>query len=155
MRKKILVVYYSRHGHTGKVGKRIARALWTKVEEIKDIKSRDHLVSWEKSSFDEELRTTTKIWELKYDPKDFDLVVIGTPIWDGISPPVRAYLSRNKFKKVAFFVTFGAAAENAAHVMGKLAGKKPVAILELQDRQIDLGEHKKLIKEFCSEIKRK
>jgi len=155
MRKKILVAYYSRHGHTGKVGKRIARALWAKVEEIKDIKSRDHLVSWEKSSFDEELRAPTKIWELKYDPKDFDLVVIGTPIWDGISPPVRAYLSRNKFKKVAFFSTFGAAAEDAFYVMEKLARKKPVAVLGVQDRQIDLGDYKKMVKDFCGEIKRK
>ena len=152
---KILVAYYSRHGHTGVVGKKIARRLWADVEEIKDVKDREHLVSWEKSSFDEELRTTTRIEETRSNSGAYDLVVIGTPIWDGISPPVRAYLSKNKFKKVAFFTTFGSAAEDAFYVMEKVSGKKPVAVLGVQDRQIDLGDHKKLIKKFCSEIKRK
>jgi len=152
---KILVAYYSRHGHTGVVGKKIARKLWADVEEIKDVKDREHLVSWEKSSFDEELRTPTRIEETRYNSGAYDLVVIGTPIWDGISPPVRAYLSKNKFKKVAFFTTFGSAAEDAFYVMEKVSGKKPVAVLGVQDRQIDLGDHKKLIKKFCSEIKRK
>ena len=150
---KTLVVYFSRHGHTEKVGRKIAKALRADVEEIKDVKDRSHLVSWSESSFDEELRTPTKIMPLKYNPLDYELVVIGTPIWDGISPPVKAYLSKNKFKKVAFFITFSAAAEDVAYVMEKLAGKKPVAVLELQDRQIDLKEDKKLIKGFCREIK--
>ena len=152
---KILVAYYSRQGHTEIVGKKIARKLWADVEEIKDVKDREHLVSWEKSSFDEELRTPTRIEETRYNSGAYDLVVIGTPIWDGISPPVRAYLSKNKFKKVAFFTTFGSAAEDAFYVMEKVSGKKPVAVLGVQDRQIDLGDHKKLIKKFCSEIKRK
>jgi flavodoxin len=149
---KILVAYYSRHGHTGIVGKKIARKLWADVEEIRDVKDRSNLQTWFQGAFNEELRTPTRIEETRYNPGAYDLVVIGTPIWDGISPPVRAYLKNNKFKKVAFFATFGAAAEDAFHDMKKLSGKKPVAVLGVQDRQIDLGEHKNLIKEFCSEI---
>jgi len=151
---KTLVAYYSRHGHTGKVGKKIAKILRADVEEVIDKKDREHLISWDKSSFDEELRTSTKIIPTKYDAGDYDLVVIGTPIWDGISPPIKEYFSKNKFKKVAFFITFSAAAEDAAYQMERLS-RKPVAVLELQDRQIDNKEVKKKIKEFCREIKRK
>ena len=82
----------------------------------------------------------------------YDLVIIGTPIWDGISPPIKAYLSMNRFKRVAFFLTFGSAAENGAYVMEKLSKKRPLAILELQDRQIDLGEDKERIVDFCKAI---
>lgn len=151
---KVLVVYFSRHGHTEKVAKRIAGILKAEVEEILDSKDREHLVSWKKSSFDEELRTPTKIIHPLNDPKDFDLVVIGTPIWDGVTPAIKAYLGhmKKRFKKVAFFVTFSAAAEDAAYQMERLS-KKPVAVLELQDRQIDNREDKGMIKGFCGEIK--
>lgn len=149
---KTLVVYYSRHGHTRKVAESIARALNAEKEEIVDKKDRKHLATWFLNAFDEELRTPTKIEKVEHNPKDFDLVVIGTPIWDGITPPVKKYLALNKFNKVAFFITFGASAENAAYVMSKIVNKKPLAVLELQDREIRLGAEKK-IKEFCRTLK--
>ena len=154
---KTLVVYYSRHGHAKKISEKIAKIFKADIEEIVDIKNRDHIISWSKSAFDEELRTPTKIKKIKHDPKDYDLVIIGTPIWDGISPPVWAYLALNKgkFKKVAFFATFNAAAENACYNMENLSGKKPIATLELQDRQVNLGEHVKKIEDFCKAIKKK
>ena len=62
---------------------------------------------------------------------------------------------KGKFKKVAFFVTFHAAAENACYFMSNLTGKKPVDVLEIQDRQIEIGEHVKMIKDFCKDLKRK
>jgi len=150
---KILVTFYSRHGHTKKVGEKIAKILGADIEEIIDKKDRNRLVSWFASAFDEELRTPTKILPLKKNPSNYNLVIIGTPIWSGIAPPIETYLSKNKFKKVAFFATFGASAENAFYIMEKLS-KKPLAILELQDRQIEIGEHKKLIKNFCRTIKK-
>ena len=104
---KILVAYYSRHGHTGVVGKKIARKLWADVEEIKDVKDREHLVSWEKSSFDEELRTPTRIEETRYNSGAYDLVVIGTPIWDGISPEMSLSPNVNLVKLVRFQIPVG------------------------------------------------
>ncbi len=154
---KILVVFYSRHNHTKLVGELIGKILGAKVEELIDKKDRNHLISWSKSAFDEELRTQTKILPVKNNPKDFDLVVIGTPMWEGVTPAVRAYLSlySSKFKKVAFFATFNASAENAFYVMEKLSKKKPIATLEIQDRQIHVKDHKRMIKDFCREINMK
>ena len=130
----------------------IAKFMNADLEIIKDTKPRDHLKSWEVGAFDEELRTPTKIHPTKYNPKDYDLVIIGTPIWDGITPAVRKYLQNNKFKKTAFFITFAAAAEDAAYQMGKLS-KPSQHVLELQDRQIKLEEHRKYIKEFCRKLR--
>ena len=151
---KTLVVFYSRHNHTKLVGELIAKRLGATLEQIQDSKDRSHLKSWAKSSFDEELRTPTKIQPLKNNPSDFDLVIIGTPISDGISPPIKSYLSKNKFKKVAFFITFNASAEDATYQMEKLS-KKPLTTLEVQDKQIARGEHKRLIKNFCNTLNKK
>lgn len=152
---KILVAYYSLYGHTGKVGERIAKLLNADVEAIKDTKNLSHLISWGVGAFDEELKKPTQIEKTKNQVREYDLVVIGTPIWDGITPPIKAYLMQNNFKKVAFFITSGAAAEDAAYLMSKLSKKKPVAVLEIQDRQVDNKEDKDLINEFCRKIKKK
>ncbi|MAG02846.1 hypothetical protein CMI42_05910 [Candidatus Pacearchaeota archaeon] len=153
---KILIVYYSRHNHTKIVGDLIGKLLKGVVEEIIDIKDRSHLINWEKSVFDEELRTPTKIKPMKSNPKDFDLVIVGSPIWHGITPALRAYLKQNKgkFRKIALFTTFSASAENADYVVEKLSGKKPISVLGVQDRQIWMGEHKRLIREFCERVKK-
>ena len=152
--KRILVAFYSLQGHTKKVGLQIAKILGAEVEEIKDTKDRSMLKSWFQGAFNEELRTPTKIKPVKSNSLDYDLVVVGTPMWDGISPPVREYLKKNKFHKVAFFATFGSAADDAFYIMNEVSGKKPVTTLELQDRQIDLKEDKKRIDDFCKKIKR-
>jgi len=47
-----------------------------------------------------------KCHAVKHDPVRFDLVIIGTPVWDfNISSPVKAYLKRyhGKFMAVVFF----------------------------------------------------
>jgi flavodoxin len=153
---KTLIVYYSRHNHTRIVGQEIAKKLGAEVEEIQDTKDRMGLFGWFNSAFDEELRTPTKIKSHLKDPSKYDLIVIGTPIWDGIVPCVLEYLkqNKNKFKKVAFFITFGASAENASYLMSEILNKKPLAVLELQDRKIILKKADKEISEFCGKLKK-
>jgi len=152
---KTLVVYFSKHGHTKKIGDDIAKALKADVEALEDTRDRTHLASWFKNAFDDGLKTPTKIKQPKMNPSSYDLVIIGTPIWDGIVPPVRAYLEmfKGKFKKVAFFSTFGASAENAFWHMEKACGKSPIATLELQDKQINSGNDGGRIGEFLGKLK--
>lgn len=149
---KILVAYYSLNGHARKIGGEIAKILKADVEEIKDTKERSNVISWQSSAFEDELHTPTKIQKPSKNSYDYDLVVIGTPIWDGLVPPVKAYLSNNNFKKVAFFSTFGAAAEDAFYVMSSICKKKPIATLEIQDRQVFNDGGMGRIKIFCREV---
>lgn len=54
----------------------------------------------------------TELDELKLDPTDYDLVLIGAPVWVGTFPPaIRIYLERHKdsLKNVAVFTTQGSA----------------------------------------------
>lgn len=153
---KTLIVYYSRHGHTEKIARKLASSLKADIELIVDNKDRNKIASWFKDYNNEELKTPTTIALPKKDPAQYDLVIIGTPIWDGIVPPVKAYLNmfKNKFKKVAFFATFGASCENAFYFMQEACGKVPIVTLELQDRQIDMNEDGGRVKEFLGKIEK-
>ena len=63
-----------------------------------------------------------------------------------MTPAVKSYLLKYKFKKVAFFCTFGSGVTNTFKDMEELS-KKPVATLGLWDRKI--GSAEKKIREFC------
>ena len=85
---KTLVVYYSRTGNTKKIAEEIAQKLGADTEELIDQKN------------------LTEIDTLIKNPDDYDVVIIGTPIWaGGITPAIRTYLSIHKIKKSAFFIT--------------------------------------------------
>lgn len=154
--KKILVVYYSLQGNTKKVAKAIAKSLNADVELIVDKKDRSRLVNWFMSASNEELRTPTKINPPVKNPADYKLVIVGSPIWDGVVPSVKEYLkiNKSKFNKVAFFATFGASAEDAFYQMSEIINKKPVATLEVQDRQVKMKEYKDKVKKFCGEVRK-
>lgn len=152
---KTLIVWYSRHGHTRLIGNKIAKALQADFEEIIDLKSRKDVVSWAENAFDFDITKSTTIKKPKKNPIDYDLVVIGTPIWGGVTPVIKAYLEQENFPKVAFFSTYGASAEDAFDVMKNLSRKNPIATMGLQDRQIILKEDFKIVKKFVDKIKKK
>ncbi len=56
------------------------------------------------------------------DPSEYDLVILGTPVWAGkMSSPLRSYIktTAGKFKTVAFFCTYKAPAEKAPSSLSK------------------------------------
>jgi len=150
-RKKILVVFYSRTGNTGKIGKKIAKILKADIDEIIDLKKRKGIVGWVISGKDSMQKEFTKI-NYNKDISNYDLVVIGTPIWAWtITPAVRTYLKNNKgkFGKVAFFCTCGGNKGKSFQEMENIAGK-PICTLELRDKDL---ENIKEIKDFCIKLR--
>ena len=60
------------------------------------------------SGYDATRGRLTKIAEIEKSPLDYDLIVVGTPMWNKrIVPAVRTYLKENSFsgKRVALFCT--------------------------------------------------
>lgn len=152
--KKTLVVFYSRDGHSKKVGERIASILGADIDEIKDLKNRSGMIGWLLSGKDAATNKTTEI-ENKIDPTAYDLVVIGTPIWVGtVTPAVRAYLTKYKLSKVAFYCTCGDKQTKAWKDMEKLSSA-PIATMEVPDKVFKAGgeEFENRIKEFCDKLK--
>jgi flavodoxin len=105
---KSLVVYYSRTGTTKKVAEIIAQKIDADIEEIIDKKSRKGVLGFLSGGKDAVTKAATSIEEPKKNPDDYDIVVIGTPVWAGtMAPAIRTYLNIRKIKKSAFFYTSG------------------------------------------------
>jgi menaquinone-dependent protoporphyrinogen IX oxidase len=103
---KYLVVYYSRTGIIKTIGTTIAKALSADIDEIIDTKNRTGIVNLLRAGRDGQAKKLTEIQSEK-NPQDYDVIVIGSPIWSGNpTPALRTYLTNHdlKGKKVAFFI---------------------------------------------------
>jgi len=105
---KVLVVYYSRTGKTRFVAEKVAAELEADIEEVVDLKSRGGRFGFLKAGYDATRGNETEIGETQKSPSDFELIVVGTPVWNSRpSSAIITYLKRNDFagKKVAVFCT--------------------------------------------------
>lgn len=105
---KCLVVYYSRTGKTRFVAETIASELGADLEEIVDQKKRGGSLGWLMAGKDASRKSLTEIEATKNLPANYDLIIIGTPIWAwNPTPAVRTYIKQNSLssKKVALFYT--------------------------------------------------
>ncbi len=105
---KCLVVYYSRTGKTRFVAENIATQLNADIEEIVDQKKRAGKLGWIMAGKDASRKSLTEISSATKLSKDYDLIVIGTPIWAwSPTPAVRTYIKQNSLsgKRVALFYT--------------------------------------------------
>ena len=148
---KALVTFFSRTGNTRKVGKDIAANLRCDIDEITDLKDRSRkIIGWLVAGKDATQKRLTTIKHEK-DPSLYDLVVIGTPVWAWtMTPAIRTYLTRNKFKEVAFFCTNGGQEGKTLQHMEQLS-KKPLASTSIHEN--DIIENDPRIKGFCEKIK--
>lgn len=116
---KSLVVYYTRTGNARFVAETIAAEIGADVEEVIDLKKRTGALGYLSGGSDARRGKETEISPTKKLPSEYDLVIVGTPVWAGRpAPAILTYLKKHDFadKKVAVFFTQG--------------GKKPQAIDE-------------------------
>ncbi|NVM28017.1 MAG: hypothetical protein HWN65_04160 [Candidatus Helarchaeota archaeon] len=149
---KILTAFYSRTGRTKKIGEEIAAELNCEVEEFFDTQKRKGIWGFLKSGYQASRRKLTVLQPIEIDPSEFDVVIIGTPIWNRhVSVPTRTYISQieSKFKKVAFFCTEGKVGGKRAFAeMEKIGGKEPIAVLEITRKELKNEDYAEKLKEF-------
>jgi flavodoxin len=108
---KSLIVYYSRTGNTKFIAETVAAEIGADTEEIVDKKNRMGIGGWLGAGKDARAGVETEIEPLKKSPADYDLIIVGTPIWASrVTPAITTYLKKNDLagKKVAaFFVQDG------------------------------------------------
>jgi flavodoxin len=105
MANRTLVACYSRSGTTSHVARRIATALGADLDLIEEHETRKGFGGWVCAIIEAIAKGLPTIRPGK-DPRDYDLVVIGTPVWAGtMASPVRSYLylNREALDNVAFF----------------------------------------------------
>lgn len=150
------MVYYSRGGTTRQVAELIAAKLKCDIEGIQDVRSRKGLFGWLRSGREAMRKTLPEIRPTAKDPGQYDVVVLGTPVWaSSMASPLRTYLTQNKgkFKRVAFFVTFGGSGtEGTLQGMTELCGQQPVATQALRNAEVKGGRHTAAVETFVSGI---
>ena len=137
---KVLIVYFTRTGNTERVVKKIHEAIGGDIELITEPTSRKGIIGWIRSGGQNSKREAAKINPVKYDPSDYDLVVLASPVWAGaMSAPMRGYVINNSSKlvKTAVFLTNDSGEVEAAfnEIRGILPNK-PLVEGELQRSKI-------------------
>lgn len=157
---KAVVVYYSLEGNTEYVADKIAEKIGArklKLEPVKEFpKGNASKFIWGGKSvvFGE----TPKLLPYDFNADEYDIIIIGTPIWAGsYTPPIKTFLKHNSLnnKKVALYTcSAGGDTEKCfAKYKKELPSSNIVATLSLinpkvgQDQNID-----KKIKEFCDKL---
>lgn len=109
---KAVVVYYSLEGNTKFVAEQIAKELDADLLEIQSVKkySAEGPMKYAIGGKDAVTGKKPELEPYSFNKEDYDLVIIGTPLWAGTcAPPIRTFLSTEKLNasKVAFFVCCG------------------------------------------------
>ena len=107
MDSKILIVYYSLTGNTRFIAETIKDILKADIQEIKpikDVKPKGAMkFFW--GGYKATMKKKPELEPIEKDPKDYDVIIIGTPVWVWtIAPPIRSFLSEYDLsnKKVGF-----------------------------------------------------
>ena len=154
---KTLTVYYSRSGTTRRIAEELARRLGCDVDSITEPRGREGPLGYLRSGFEASRRKQPSINPAGKSPSQYDLVVVGTPVWAGnVSSPVRSYLSqhREEIKATAFFCTMGSSNPGKTFPeMEACSGKKPRATLALQGSRIESEDAEAELKAFADALK--
>jgi len=153
---KTLVVYYTRTGNTKFIAETIAGELGADLEEVIDLKKRKGILGFLKAGRDAMLGKETEIAQKK-NPAEYDLIIIGQPIWAGSpTPAIRTYLKKNDLsgKKVALFfpnldVSQAIAKTKALIPKSTFVGEFFLPTKELKNKNMV----KKKIAEWCNTLK--
>ena len=157
--QKTLVIYYSRSGTTRQIAQALANALYADTEEIVAIRDHAGPLGYLRSVIEARWRTPAAIGRAKKNPSDYDLVIVGTPVWAwSLSSPVRAWLMANKDRlpAVAFFCTLGGAGSDKAFgQMQEIAGKAPRACLAVTAADVAAGRQGPSLAQFVDTLEQR
>ena len=145
---KILVVYHSRTGYTRRVALDLAGRLGADLDVIRIVQPMDGPVGYAMCAIEAFWGLAPALRRQEKDPADYDLVVVGTPVWFwSLASPVRSWLEKfgRRGKRFAFFCTMGGSgAGRVFATMKEMTGHAPVATLALTDAEIDAIARAKL-----------
>ena len=154
---KTLVVYYSRTGKTKFVAEKVAAELKADIEKVIDLKNRNGRFGFLKAGYDATRGNETKIGATQKLLGEYDLIVIGTPVWNSRpASAIRTYLKRNDFagKKVAVFCTNEGMGEEKAVERTKALVSNGNIVGELVVTKVfeNLEENESKILDWCSKL---
>jgi len=154
--QKILVVYFLRSGFTRKIAEAIATPLGADIECIQEVRGRSGVWGYLRSVREALRQQLPDIQPPARNPADYDLLILGTPVWaSNMCSPMRAYIvsQKDKLASVALFCTQGGAgAIKVMETMAALCARKPAATLVLNDDEIKQDRYAGKLTGFLASI---
>jgi flavodoxin len=152
---RILLAFYSRSGGTWAVANQIRESLGCDVEEIVDRIDRRGLSGYVRSAVDATFHRPADLRPLTADPGDYDLVIVGTPVWNAsVSAPVRTFLERaGRLHRVAFFLSHGGSGSaRVFRQMERLSKTRPIATLAVRESAVRRGRIQDDVEAFVERV---
>jgi flavodoxin len=153
---KSLVVFYSRTGNARFVAQTIAAQVGSDTEEVIDLKKRSGVIGFLRGGMDARRGKETEISPTQKSPADYDLIIVGTPIWDGRpTPAITTYLKKNNLsgKKVAvFFVQGGKRPQGIEQIKALIPNSTYLGEVSIIDALKNKEETERQIMEWCKTL---
>lgn len=151
---KSLVVYYSRTDVTKKLAENIAGKTDADIEEIIPKVNYQGKIGYARGGKDAIQEKIIDLESTKYDPKDYDVVYLGTPVWAGkASTPLISYIKQNEgsFNNVKFFITAGGRGfESTIEQLEEKTSQKPQKTLTLLTKEVKKDLFEDQLNEFIN-----
>lgn len=146
MKDNILVVYFTRSGRSEKIALELNKHYKCMVEKINEEENRNGILGYIKSAFQGIKKSTCSINKVKYNPKNFNITIIITPLWAGnLSSPVRTYLQKysDKINDYGIIVTHNSSScKEAENEIQSILHKEPIFAVEYKKKHIDTNNIK-------------
>jgi len=136
---KSLVVYYSRTNVTKKLAEDMASKINADIEEIIPKVNYQGKIGYARGGKDAMTEKIIEMEPLSCNPKDYDMVYIGGPVWAGkAANPVISYLKQNEgnFNNVKFFLTAGKSGFESGFKQMEEYSIKPQKTLQLTTKEV-------------------
>jgi flavodoxin len=154
---RTLIVYYSRTGTTEKMANLLAERLGADLEPLVDPTSRAGIKGFWSAAKDARTQATPELGALVHNPEDYDLVLVGTPVWAGtMSVMVRSFLTHcaDTLPKVGLFATTSISdLDETLEAMAKLLPNQPVATLGLKRKLVTKDQCADQLDAFAEQLK--
>jgi hypothetical protein len=159
---KAVVVYFTVSGHTQAVAESVAAALGADLERIEATKPlpSNMLALLAIGGFAAAMKRTWTARPASCKLGDYDLVIIGTPIWAwSLNPVVRGWLRANPIPAEIPFATFatvgGPIGSDAFDEMAAIVSRTPFATMTIHDADRKSGGDVRLIERFVADVRAK
>lgn len=157
IKMKTLICYYSWSGNNRKLAQELGKKLGADLDEIIDLKDRKGIAGFLRSAFLVLAKKQIEIKTSNKNPKDYDLLILVTPIQIGGLPSAsRTYLSQNKngIKNLAIASVSGMGKRNKSIIkdITMVFGKNPKIAMLLSTPDLKSNYQKK-IEEFINNLK--
>jgi flavodoxin len=135
--ERVLIVFYSDSGHTAAAARRLAERLPARLECVRAKGLSRGFWGYVKRGIAALRQQETAIEEPAEDPRDYEVVVIATPMWAGrMATPIRAYLRRvaDRLDRVAVLVSHGGTTPDKVYEeIAERVGHEPIGRTAISD----------------------